>query len=77
MINKLRKFIEEHGTPLFALDHKRIRENYRIFKKNLPRVQCYYAVKANAEPAIVRTFYCGGGEMKKLIQRSSLTLKSL
>src|SRR5205085_4980891 len=42
---------------LVVIDHKIIRRNYAAFKKHLPKVQAYYAVKANAEPAIVRTLY--------------------
>ena len=34
----------EHGTPLFVIDHAKIRENYKEFKKHLPRVQAYFAV---------------------------------
>src|SRR5437867_8880935 len=47
----------EHGTPVVVIDHDIIRENYASFKRHLPKVQAYYAVKANAEPAIVRTLY--------------------
>jgi ornithine decarboxylase len=39
------------------VDHKAIRENYAQFRKHLPRVQVYYAVKANSDPAIVQTLY--------------------
>lgn len=53
----LRKLAQEHGTPLFVVDHKVLRQNYKEFKKHLPRVQAYYAVKANPDPAIVKTFY--------------------
>ncbi|HYB19406.1 MAG TPA: type III PLP-dependent enzyme, partial [Thermodesulfobacteriota bacterium] len=60
MKDKLRKFIEQHGTPLFVLDHSKIKKNYRIFKKNLPRVQCYYAVKANSHPEIIKTLFNEG-----------------
>ncbi len=54
---RLKQLALEHGTPLFVVDHDVLRRNYRLFKKHLPRVQAYYAVKANADPAIVRTFY--------------------
>jgi ornithine decarboxylase len=57
---KLLKLIEENGTPLFILDHNKIKKNYRIFKKNLPRVQCYYAVKANSNPEIIKTLFNEG-----------------
>jgi ornithine decarboxylase len=53
----LKKLAREHGTPLFIVDHKVIRANYLQFKKYLPRVQAYYAVKANPDPAIVQTLY--------------------
>ncbi len=49
-----------HGTPLVVIDHDEIRRNYASFKKHLPKVQAYYAVKANAEAAIVRTLYQAG-----------------
>lgn len=54
------KLAEKYGTPLFILDHERIRENYRLFKKHLPRVQCYYAVKANSNPEIIKTLFNEG-----------------
>src|SRR3954451_15447393 len=57
---KLQSLAREHGTPLVVIDHDAIRENYAAFKKHLPKVQCYFAVKANAEPAIVRTLYEAG-----------------
>jgi len=60
MRDRLLSLIEKHGTPLFLLDHKKIKKNYRIFKKNLPRVQCYYAVKANSHPEIIKTLFDEG-----------------
>jgi len=60
MKEKLRKLGREHGTPLFVLDHRKIRANYRLFKKQLPRVQGYYAVKANSHPEIIRTLFDEG-----------------
>ncbi len=60
MKEKLEKLARKHGTPLFILDHRKIRANYRTFKKNLPRVQCYYAVKANSHPEIIRTLFDEG-----------------
>ncbi len=57
---ELLKLVEQHGTPLFIIDHDKIRENYRMFKKHLPRVQCYYAVKANSTQQIVETLFTEG-----------------
>ncbi len=60
MNKQLTDLIKTHGTPLFILDHAKLRENYRTFKKNLPRVQCYYAVKANSHPEIIGTLFREG-----------------
>lgn len=57
---QLQALARQHGTPLVIIDHDVLRKNYAAFKKHLPKVQAYYAVKANAEPAIVRTFYKEG-----------------
>ncbi len=60
MKEELLKLAAEHGTPLCILDHNVIRENYRTFKKHLPRVQCYYAVKANSTQQIIETLFKEG-----------------
>src|SRR5258708_12420950 len=57
---QLQRLACEHGTPVVVIDHDTLRKNYASFKKHLPKVQAYYAVKANAEPVIVRTFYKAG-----------------
>jgi len=57
---KLQALARAHATPLILVDHDILRENYASFKRHLPKVQAYFAVKANAEPAIVRTFYRAG-----------------
>ncbi|MBU1259685.1 MAG: type III PLP-dependent enzyme [Planctomycetes bacterium] len=60
MKEELIKLASEHGTPLFIIDHAKIRENFRIFKKNLPNVQAYYAVKANSNQEIIKTLFGAG-----------------
>ena len=57
---RLQKLAKQNGTPLFVVDHEALRKNYRQFKRYLPRVQAYFAVKANPDPAIVRTLYREG-----------------
>ena len=49
-----------HGTPVVVIDHDVIRKNYAEFRRRLPKVQAYYAVKANPAPEIVRTLYLAG-----------------
>jgi ornithine decarboxylase len=53
----LQELARREGTPLFVIDHEKIRENYRMFRELLPAIQVYYAVKANSNPEIVRTLY--------------------
>jgi ornithine decarboxylase len=57
---QLQALAAEHGTPLVVVDHDAIRQNYATFKRYLPRVQAYYAVKANPAPEIVHTL-CKAG----------------
>lgn len=56
----LKQLAKKHGTPLFIVDHDQLRRNYAEFKRYLPRVQAYYAVKANPAPEIVKTLYEAG-----------------
>lgn len=59
MISKarLKALAEEHGTPVLIIDHDELRRNFRTFRRHLPRVQPYFAVKAGADPAVVRTLF--------------------
>ncbi len=49
------------GNSVLIVDHEKIRRNYRAFTEALPRVQPYFAVKANSLPEIVKTIYDLGG----------------
>ncbi len=64
--SELLKLAKKHGTPLFIVDHDVIRKNYAEFKRHLPRVQAYYAVKANSDPAIVKTLFDAGASISGL-----------
>jgi|UniRef100_UPI00404A3B77 ornithine decarboxylase len=57
---RLQQLAKEHGTPLFVVDHAALRKAYREFRRHLPRVQVYYAVKANPDAEIVRTLFAEG-----------------
>jgi ornithine decarboxylase len=59
-LKQLQAIARKHGTPVVVIDHHILRRNYAEFKKHLPKVQAYYAVKANPAPEIVRTFYREG-----------------
>jgi ornithine decarboxylase len=56
----LQELAASEGTPIFVIDHGKIRENYRTFRELFPNVQVYYAVKANSNPEIVRTLFSLG-----------------
>ena len=55
--SKILDIAAENGTPLIIIDHNQIKKNFEVFRKNLPRVKPYYAIKANPEPEIVKTLY--------------------
>jgi len=53
----LQVLAREHGTPIFVIDHEKIRENYREFRVHMPDVQVYFAVKSNSNKEIVKTLF--------------------
>lgn len=50
------EFIEtlSYKTPFFLFSKKKILENYQSFKKLFPHSQVHYAMKANAEPQLLK-----------------------
>ncbi len=56
----LLELARKHGTPLVVIDHDLLRRSYASFRRHLPKVQAYYAVKANPAPEILRTLYQAG-----------------
>jgi ornithine decarboxylase len=59
-MKELQTIARKHGTPVVVIDHAVLRANYATFRKHLPKVQAYYAVKANPAPEIIRTLYRAG-----------------
>jgi ornithine decarboxylase len=59
-LKQLQTIARKNGTPVVVIDHDVIRRNFAEFRKYLPKVQAYYAVKANPAPEIVRTLYKAG-----------------
>lgn len=51
--NAVENLAERFGTPLLVLSLEQIEKNYCFLKKHLPRVQLYYAIKANPHPRIL------------------------
>jgi ornithine decarboxylase len=59
-LKTLQQLAKRHGTPLFVVDHDALRRNYATFRRHLPRVQAYYAVKALPDPVVVQTLFEAG-----------------
>ena len=57
IVNELAR---KHDTPLFVISKSRLLEQLRRFRTLLPRVQPFYAVKANSHPFILKTFAAAG-----------------
>jgi len=53
LINELAR---KHGTPLFVISKSKLLEQLKRFRTLLPRVQPFYAIKANSHPFILKTF---------------------
>jgi ornithine decarboxylase len=54
---QLQEIARKEGTPVVVIDHNVLRANYKEFHRHMPRVQAYFAVKANPAPEIVRSLY--------------------
>jgi ornithine decarboxylase len=50
---KAQKLASQYGTPTLFLSRNRIKEAYQSLRYALPGVEHYYAVKSNADPAII------------------------
>jgi len=50
----------KHGTPLFIVSKTLLREQVARFRRLLPRVKPYYAVKANSHPDVLKTLVEAG-----------------
>lgn len=48
--------VKKHGTPLLVISKRLLVEQVEKFRRLLPRVEPYYAVKANSHPDIIKTF---------------------
>jgi ornithine decarboxylase len=80
-LSELENLGRRNGTPLFVVDHEEIRKNYQTFKKYLPRVEPYYAIKANAIPEVIETLFHEGASFDvaswqefKIINKSLTTI---
>lgn len=58
---RIRALMKLHGTPLMVISKDQLTEEYNRFRRLLPRVRLYYAIKANPHPDIIKTLRDLGG----------------
>jgi len=54
------RLAKKHGTPLFIISHTLLLAQLARFRKFLPRVEPFYAVKANPNPEVIKTLAAQG-----------------
>lgn len=48
--------VKEHGSPLMLIDRAALAAQYHLFRKSLPDITPFYAIKSNPHPEIIKTF---------------------
>ncbi|MSR78087.1 MAG: type III PLP-dependent enzyme [Candidatus Omnitrophica bacterium] len=48
--------MKKHRTPLMILRKSQLIKQYRRFRRSLPQVMPFYAIKANPHPKVIKTF---------------------
>jgi len=56
LIKIIRREAKKHGTPLMIISKDALKAQYSLFKRFLPNVSPYYAIKANPNPEIIKFF---------------------
>ena len=54
--NIIRTMLKKHRSPLMLIRRSILEKQYQRFRKYLPEVTPYYAIKANPHPSIIKTF---------------------
>jgi len=52
----IRRVTKRHSTPLMLISRNTLRKQYDRFKRHLPNVTPFYAIKANPNPEIIKEF---------------------
>jgi len=58
--SSLPRLAKKHRTPLFVISRTLLLEQVARFRRLLPRVEPYYAVKANSDPAVIKVLIAAG-----------------
>jgi ornithine decarboxylase len=57
---RLRDLARRHGTPVMTVSRGALKKQVARFRAALPRVEPFYAIKANAHPEILKTMVAAG-----------------
>jgi ornithine decarboxylase len=58
---KAEELAKKYGTPLLVVSRGKVTENYSLLRDSLPKVDLFYAVKANPHKEVVKTVNKAGG----------------
>ena len=58
---EIKRLVADFGSPLLVVDCERVRRQYHLLRRALPRVDLHYALKPLPHPAVVRTIVELGG----------------
>ncbi len=56
---RLKELARKHGTPLMLISRSALRAQLDRFRRVLPRVEPFFAIKANSHPEVVKTMAAG------------------
>ena len=79
----IRAMLKKHRTPFMLIKRCVLEKQYRRFRKCLPNVMPYYAIKANPYPGVIKAFIklgagfdvASGVEMKRVLDLGALPAK--
>ncbi len=79
----IRSMMKSHRTPFMLIRRSVLEKQFHRFRKGLPEVTPYYAIKANPHPGIIKTFLSLGAcfdvasaaEMKQVLRLGALPSK--
>lgn len=52
----INKVIKKYSSPVLVISKEALKKQYLTFKKHLPEIDIFYAIKANPNPEIIKTF---------------------
>lgn len=56
----MKELVRRHGTPTVAISRSSLIAQVKRFRQALPRVEPFYAIKANAHPEVVKAMVAAG-----------------